>query len=147
MKPLSPNNILNALVFPVLLLPVMTMFVLAGAPGISHPVTATFFYLVLFTWISVTARETYNLHYDTEFIYMKSIGRRCKIPLSDIQKIQRSNEGIRVKGLTSWRYTISFQSHTKIADQSVYEPAGSEKVKGFADSVKNQNASVLCIDL
>jgi hypothetical protein len=147
MKPLSPNNILNALVFPVLLLPVMTLFVLAGAPGISHPLTATFLYIILFTWISIAARQTYNLHYDTEFLYMNSIGRRLKVPLADIQKIQRSNDGIKVKGLTSWRYTISFHSQTKIAEQSVYELAGSKKVEGFAAIVTQQNPSVLCIDL
>lgn len=78
MKPLSPNNIVNVLLFPVLLLLIMPLFMLAGLAGVSNPVVAIILYTLLIIWIIVGAKETYNLHYDEEFLYLRSIADRKK---------------------------------------------------------------------
>lgn len=90
----------------------------------------------------MAAIHTYDLHYDTEFLYLKSIGKRWKIPLADIKKIQRSDDGIKVKGLSSWRYTIEFHRRTKMADQSIYELIGSGKIAEFVSVVRQKNPMV-----
>lgn len=144
MKPLSPKNILNVLVFPVLLLLTLTFLLIPGGfPWISNPGIAILLYTILFVWIFAAAIRTYDLHYDGEFLYLKRIGETRKIPLSAIKQIQRSNDGIKVKGLSSWRYTIEFHSSTNIVDQSIYEVIGSRKVEEFVDIVKQVNSTVL----
>ena len=144
MKPLSPNNILNALVFPTLLAFMLPLFIVSGSvKWISSPALAIILYTLLFTWIYFSAKQTYDLHYDLEFLYLNSIGKSSKVPMSSIKSIQRSNEGIRVKGLTSWKYTIEFHSDITIVSQCIYETVGSKKVEEFAEIVKQKNATVI----
>jgi hypothetical protein len=78
MKPLSPTNILNALLFPVLLLFILPILILAGVPEVSDPVIAAILFTILISWIAIGANETYDLHYDDEFLYLNSILDRKK---------------------------------------------------------------------
>lgn len=144
MIPLSPNNVINALVFPVLLAITLTLFLLPGGfPYISNPPVAILLYIILFSWIYYAAEQTYDLHYDQEFLYLKSVTRTTQLPLTSIKRIRRSHEGIKVKGLTSWRYIIQFHPDAKMGDQIVYEIDGSKKVEAFVAIVQQQNTTVL----
>jgi Ca2+/Na+ antiporter len=144
MIPLSPNNVINALVFPVLLSITLTLFLLPGrVPYISNPPVAILLYIILFCWIYYAARQTYDLHYDQEFLHLTSLTKKTQLPLTAIKRIQKSNEGIKVRGLTSWRYILQFHPDTKIEDQVIYEVNGSRKVETFASVVRQRNTTVL----
>lgn len=143
MKPLSPTNILNALLFPVLLLFILPILILAGVPEVSNPVIAVILFTILISWIAIGANETYDLHYDDEFLYLNSILGRKKIPLEAIEKIQRSKEGMIVRGVTSWHYEINFYTYTKMKKQSINEVHGGRKVPEFVDAVRKKNSLVL----
>lgn len=147
MTPLSPNNLLNTLLFPVLLCITLTLLLLpGGVPYISNTPVAILLYMILFSWIYYGGWQTYDLYYNHEFLHLRSITKTRQIPLTAIKGIQRSHEGIKVKGLTSWRYIVQFHTDTKIKDQIIYEVDGSKKVEVFASIVRKRNTSAL-IDL
>lgn len=144
MTPLSPNNVLNALVFPVLLLITLTLFLLPGqTPYLSNPPVAISLYIILFCWIYYAVGHTFDLYYDHEFLHLRSLAKARQIPLTAIKRIHRSHEGIKVRGLTSWRYIIQFHAASKMDDQVIYEVDGSKKVEAFSKIVKQRNGTVL----
>jgi hypothetical protein len=144
MTPLSPNNLLNALLFPVLLFITLTLLLLpGGVPYISNPPVAFLLYIVLSSWIYYANWQTFDLYYDHEFLHLRSLTKSRQIPLTAIKGIRRSHEGVKVKGLTSWRYTVQFDASFKIEDQIIYEINGSRKVEAFASIVKQRNSNVL----
>jgi len=141
MKPLSPYNRLNALLFPLVSLFLSTLLLASG----NYPwnVFAAIFCMVMMIWIYFAAEETYDLYYDDEFVYLKRIGRKVTIPLSDIKAIQRTEEGMRVVGVTAWLYVIRFHANAEMVEQTVYEPHGSRKVVAFIEVVRRGNAAVI----
>lgn len=151
MKPLSTNNISNALVFPVLLFLISTPFAVAGAASdiaadklwIYHPLSIFIYFILLLLWIGMAAFHTYNLRYDDEFLYLDGIIDSKKVPLSTIKKIERSTDGVRVKGLTSWKYTIEFHPGSDVSTQTAFEVIGTEKVSTFVVVVKKVNPALL----
>jgi hypothetical protein len=63
--------------------------------------------------------------------------------LEAIEKIQRSKEGMIVRGVTSWHYEINFYTYTKMKKQSINEVHGGRKVPEFVDAVRKKNSLVL----
>ena len=138
MKPLSPNNILDILLFPVLLtvmMPVIVQFI----PVVVSIVLS----ITLIGWIVIGVKDTYNLHFDEDFLYLESIIDRKKIPLSAIEKIRRSEKGMIVRGVTSWHYEIKFNAYAKMKDQSFSEVHGGKRVLEFVETVRKRNSSVV----
>ena len=138
MKPLSPNNILDILLFPVLLtimMPAIVLFI---------PVVVSIILIViLIGWIFIGITGTYNLHYDEEFLYLESIIDRKKIPLAAIEKIKRSEKGMIVRGVTSWHYEIGFYPYAKMNEQSFSEIHGGKRVLEFVETVRKRNSSLV----
>ena len=145
MKPLSPNNVLNALLYPVLLLLMVTGLLMTPADLVwmKNKSVVVLIYIVLIAWIYLASRATYNLRYDMEFLYMKGVMKTTKIPLSAIIKVQRTTDRIKVYGLSSWRYTVEFDSSAKMPSQVVYETVGSKKVEEFVEVVRRLNPNVV----
>ena len=138
MKPLSRNNILDILLFPVLLtvlMPVIVLFI--------PMVVSIVLIIILLGWIFIGITESYNLHYDEEFLYLESIMDRKKIPLAAIEKIKRSEKGMIVRGVTSWHYEIGFYAYVKMKEQSFSEIHGGKRVLEFVDTVRKRNSSLV----
>lgn len=144
MKKLAANNILNALIFPVLLVPTITFLALAtDGFWISSNLILGALYCGLSAWIYFSAKGTFNLFYDSEFLYLNGLVEKIKIPLAMVQKIQRSHDGIKAQGVNSWKYTIAFKGNENIRVQSLYEVDGSSTVEEFAAAVKQINPHVI----
>lgn len=144
MKPLSPNNRLNALLFPFVSLFLSALLLVIGTFSWNiYPIVCTLYCLVMIVWTYFAAIETYDLHYDDEFLYLKRIGRKVTIPLSAIKTIQRTDEGMKVVGVTAWLYVIRFHATAEMVDQTVYEPHGSRRVAEFVEVVRRRNDGVI----
>jgi hypothetical protein len=144
MKKLAANNILNALIFPVLLVPTLTFLAwVTDGFWISSNLILGALYCGLSAWIYFSAKGTFNLFYDSEFLYLNGLVKNIKIPLAMVQKIQRSHDGIKVQGVNSWKYTIVFKGNENITVQSLYEVDGSTTVEEFAAAVKQINSHVI----
>lgn len=144
MKKLAANNILNALLFPVLLVPTITILALAtDGFWISSNLILGALYCGLSAWIYFSAKGTFNLFYDSEFLYLNGLVKNIKIPLARVQKIQQSHDGIKVQGINSWKFTIAFRDDENIKVQSLYKVDGSTTVEEFVAAVKQINPHVI----
>ena len=140
MKPLATNNILNALFFPVAVFVMLLILTIAGGSTIllGVPLTVLLF-AVLGIWIYIDASGTYNVFYDDEFIYLKGLLHRCKVPHSQVRSIARDQTGMKVSGVTAWRYRLEFTAITNVAGQTFYEVDGGTKVAEFVKHIRNVN--------
>jgi hypothetical protein len=144
MKPLSPNNLLNVTLFPVLLVLALgfILWVLGEADLVAPPILVVIPLGVLFAWIYFAAKDTYNIYFDDEFVYLRKLWLNKKVPLTAVTTIRRVTEGMRVEGVTAWHYKITFHPETQIAEQSVMEAAGGTRMKVFVEIVSRKNANV-----
>jgi hypothetical protein len=143
MKPLAPNNILNTLCFPVVLLMVLSVLTLAGAiTALLETGFVILVFIVLVAWIGFGIRDTYNVFYDSEFIYLNGVMHRHKLSLTSIRRVRLDNEGMRVVGVTSWKYVIEFDRTVKARPLTVYQPAGAANVQNFVAVAKTLNPNL-----
>jgi predicted membrane protein len=145
MKPLSSTNILNALLPPVSLLLVLTIFLVTSNEirSLTIDILIFLFCVILVGWIYAVLMGTFDLYYDSKFLYLRGLNTRKKISLSAIRRIRLTNDKVRIMGVASWKYTIEFDSAVAIDDQSIWEIMGSRKLAEFEDTVKQVNSSVI----
>jgi hypothetical protein len=91
--------------------------------------------VVLLGWIGFGVRDTYNIFYDSEFIYLQGILNNHKLSLATIRRVTVDKEGMRVAAVTSWKYLIEFDKTVKIAPLTVHETAGTTNVQDFVQVV------------
>lgn len=140
MKPLAPNNIVNDLLFPIVILIVLSILTIAGVIFLLiQAVFVVFVFAVLVAWIGFGIRDTYNVFYDSEFIYLKGILDSHKISLSSVKRVKVDKEGMRVIGVTSWKYLIEFDTRVKVRPQMVHQTAGTTSVNDFVEVAKLVN--------
>ena len=140
MKSLAAKNILNVLLFPVLLLLILIVITIGGTAADLMPVPfLVLLFVVLSLWIFFGIRETCNVFYDDQFIYLKGLLNSHKVSLSQIKKIAKDQTGMKASGITAWRYRLEFEPSAKISPQIIYEVAGGKKVAEFIAIVKSKN--------
>ena len=144
MKPLATNNILNVLLFPGLLLLILTLMTIGGAATTLMPVPfLTLIFIGLFLWIIFGVRETCNVFYDDNFIYLQGLLKHDKVPISKLMKVARDQSGMKASGISAWRYRLEFEPGTKISSQIIYEVAGGTRVAEFIAFMKRINAALV----
>jgi hypothetical protein len=144
MKPLATSNIFNVLLFPVVLLIVLSLVAMGGGGGTVIPIPfLVFVFIVLGFWIFFGIRDTCNVSYDDHFIYLEGLLSNHRIPLSGITKVARDNTGMRTSGITAWKYRLEFDRSIKISPQIIYEAEGDTRVKAFIAFVKERNPALV----
>ena len=144
MKPLASNNIINVLFFPAVLLLLLLLLTISGASAMLMGIPFTvLLFLVLGLWVYFGVRETCNVFYDDEFVYLEGIGHSTKVPLSQVKRIVRDQSGMKASGVTAWRYIIEFTSASKAPPQTIHEIAGGTKVTEFVRQVRTINPKVV----
>src|SRR5262245_22501266 len=110
MKPLSPVNILNALIFPVFLFAGLTIFLVQNEESRSLTFGILFFvlYAISVGWIYAALERTFDLYYDNTFLYLRKLNSKRKIPLTAIKRIYLTSNRVNVMGINSWKYNIEF---------------------------------------
>ena len=144
MKPLAKSNILNVLLFPVVLLVILLLIAVGGGAGTLIPVPfLLFMFIVLGFWIFFGVRETCDVSYDDQFIYLQGLLDQHRIPLSQLRKIARDQRGMKASGITAWKYRLEFDPSLKISPQTIYEAEGDTRVKEFTTLVKEKNPALV----
>lgn len=143
MKPLAANNIVNVLFFPVLLFIILSLLSLSGVIfQLIEAVFVFFVFAILLAWIVFGIRDTYNVFYDSEFIYLKGVFYNYKLSLGTIRRVAVDKQGMRVVGVTTWKYLVEFDQTIKVAPQTVFEPAGTSKVHDFVAAARLVNPAL-----
>jgi hypothetical protein len=141
MKTLSPTNILNSLVLPIVLLMVLTALLfnnnVIGSMTIS--VIIFVFYAILLGWIYAALIRTYDLYYDSEHLYLRGAVRKIKLPLSSISRIQLTHSRVRILGILSYQYKIEFDGSISEDNQKFWVVDGSKKLDEFVGTVQKVN--------
>jgi len=145
MKSLSPTNILNALIVPVSLLLALTVFLINSDKirSLTIDILIFCFFAILVGWIYGALLRTFDLYYDSKFLYLRGLKTKKKISLAAVRRIQLTNDKMNILGMTFWRYRIEFDGSIDIDDQSIWEVIGSTKIDEFVNVVKQLNASVI----
>ncbi|MBL0742671.1 hypothetical protein [Chryseolinea lacunae] len=145
MKQLSGSNIFNALASPVLLLVGLVIYVVK----FKQPSTAGQYGLTIFgcvclaAWIYAAMRNTFNLFYDDQFLYLKGVLSQRKVPLQMVTRIQITNEMLKVMGITFWKYNVAFDPAAGIDDQPVWETWDDKDLDEFAAVVRQHNPGII----
>ena len=144
MKQLGTNNIFNVLLYPVLLLLILSLITISGVATTLIPVPfLLLLFLALILWIIFGVRDTCNVFYDDQFIYLQGLLNRYKIPLSQLKKISKDQTGMKASAITAWRYRLEFEPGIKISPQIIYEVEGGTKVAEFTAIVKKMNSALV----
>lgn len=143
MKALAANNVVNVLFFPTVLLIILSLLSLSGVIfQLIEAVFVVFVFVILLAWIVFGIRDTYNVFYDSEFIYLKGVFNNHKLSLSTIRRVAVDKQGMRVVGVTTWKYLIEFDQTIKVAPQAVFEPAGTTNVQDFVAAARLVNPTI-----
>lgn len=144
MKPLASNNIINVLFFPAVVLLLLSLLTISGASTMLMGVPFTvFLFVVLGLWVYFGVRETCNVFYDDEFVYLEGIGHSSKVPLTQVKRIARDQSGMKASGVTAWRYILEFTSASKVAPQTFHEIDGGTKLTEFVRHLRTINPKVV----
>jgi hypothetical protein len=144
MKPLAANNVVNVLFFPLVLLIILSLLSLSGVIFQLIEAAFVFFvFVILLAWIVFGLRDTYNVFYDSEFIYLNGVFDKHKLSLGTIRRVAVDKQGMRVVGVTTWKYLIEFDETIKVAPQTVFEPAGTTNVQDFVKVARMVNPALL----
>jgi len=100
-------------------------------------------FVVLGLWVYFGVRETCNVFYDDEFVYLEGIGHSSKVPLTEVKRIARDQSGMKASGVTAWRYILEFTSASNVAPQTFHEIDGGTKVIEFVRHLKTINPKVV----
>jgi len=144
MKPLASNNILNTLLFPAFALLVLILLTIAGvATTLINGWLVVLLFIVLIAWIFIGVKETYDVYYDSEFLYLNGVMHNHKINLNLVLSVRLNKAGMRVAGVTAWNYLVELDPNTGVMPQSVFQTPGSTTVEDFISVVRNVNPSLL----